>query len=124
MSLNTLNQRDKEGYFVLDHRNSPGVSDAAAVASGLPPGAGIGLFEAPTITCSHCNAIVVLNPKRNRERAFCTGCDHYICDGCGARRAANGGLCKTMKQVVEEILNASAKAPEADLKSLILQATS
>ena len=105
--------RSNEGYFMLDHRDSPGLPDAVALRTGLPEGAGRGLFEAPTYTCSHCQRIVVLNPKRNRERAYCPKCDHNICDECGAVRAANGGLCKTFKQVVDEILAAADRQAEA-----------
>ena len=58
--------------------------------------------ECATITCSHCQQVMIVNPLRSRERAYCPKCDHYICDGCGAVRALNGGLCKTFKQVIDE----------------------
>ena len=73
-----------EGYLLIDHRNSPGLTEEQTHAAGLPPGAGQGLFEAPTSTCSHCQAIVVLNPDRKRERAYCAKCGRYLCDNCGA----------------------------------------
>jgi hypothetical protein len=95
--------RSHEGYFLLDHRQTQAVPDEIVVPMGLPPGAGRGLFEAPTYTCSHCQTVVVMNPNRQRERAYCRGCDHRICDNCGAARAA-GAPCKTMKQVIDEIL--------------------
>lgn len=94
--------RDLEGYFMMDHRQTAPVADELVHAAGLPIGAGRGLFEAPTYTCSHCNRVVVMNPNRTRERAYCKGCDHYICDECGARRAATG-VCKTMAQVMDEL---------------------
>ena len=118
MDLNTLNQRDKEGYFLLDHSQTEGMSDELIVASGLPPGAGQGLFEAPTYTCSHCSSVVVLNPKRNRERAFCRGCDHYICDACGVIKAQNG-ICRTMKQIIEEEM-ARVEKRQASASVLVL----
>lgn len=96
--------RSLEGYFRLDHSQTQGMPDEAVVKAGLPPGAGRGLFEAPTYTCSHCQAVVVMNPKRNRERAYCRGCDHLICDKCGAIRAQTG-VCKTFKQIVDEALS-------------------
>jgi len=64
--------------------------------------------ECATITCSHCQQVMIVNPLRNRERVYCTGCDHYICDGCGAVRALNGGKCRTFKQIVEEAQEAAA----------------
>lgn len=99
----SLSQRQKEGYLMIDHRSTEGVSDALMRSVGLPPGAGKGLFEIPTYTCSHCETIVAINPDRRRDRAYCTGCDHLICDNCGAIRARTL-KCKTMKQVVDEIL--------------------
>jgi len=101
-------KRSHEGEFLLDHRNSPGIPDAVGIPWGLPPGAGRGLFEGPSYTCSHCQFIVVLNPKRNRERAWCRGCDHYLCDSCGAERALTG-KCKTYKQTIDEILTAESR---------------
>jgi hypothetical protein len=103
--------RSHEGYFLLDHRDSPGLSDAEIVDAGLPVGAGRRQFEAPTYTCSHCQFVVVMNPKRNRERAYCKGCDHYICDACGAERARTG-LCRTFKQLIDETINAALAAPK------------
>lgn len=41
-----------------------------------------GVAEIPTLTCYHCGCVVVLNPQRTRERAWCWNCDHYICDTC------------------------------------------
>jgi len=101
--------RSHEGYLLIDNRASPGFSDADAHAADLPPGAGRGVFEAPTYTCSHCGTVVVLNPRRNRERAYCSGCDHHICDNCGAVRAANGGRCRTFRQLIDEVQGKAAK---------------
>ena len=98
--------RSQEGYFMMDHRNAGGVApDSLVVANGLPPGAGRGLFESATFTCSHCQVVVVLNPDRSRERAHCKGCNHLICDSCGAERARTG-LCRTFNQLIDEHINA------------------
>lgn len=96
---------------MLDNRNSQGVSDELMVASGMPIGAGRGLFESATFTCSHCNAVVVLNPKRTRERGFCRGCNQCICDACTALKAVNFE-CKTMKQIIDETLETAVKQAE------------
>lgn len=73
---------------MVDHRASPGLPENIARLAGYDPklcGEGQ-LYEADTVTCSHCKAVVVLNPMRTRERAKCFECDnkegHYICDGC------------------------------------------
>ncbi len=105
-------KREQEGWLMIDNRESPGVSDEVlrTLAPGLPPGAGRGMFEAPTITCSHCQAVLIVNPLRTRERAYCAKCDHYICDGCGAALAASG-VCRPFAQIIAETQEAAAKAP-------------
>lgn len=100
-------KRSHEGYLLIDNRSGPGFTDLVGQAANLPPGAGRGTFEAPTYTCSHCQTVVVLNPNRQRERAYCPKCDHYVCDGCGTIRALNGGQCKTFKQVIEEVMESA-----------------
>lgn len=101
MSLTT--KRSHEGYLMIDSRFTPGLSQESLRAANLPGIAARGLYETKTYTCSHCTGVVLMNPERVRERAYCTGCDHYLCDRCGGVRAQNGGLCKTFNQVVEEI---------------------
>lgn len=81
------------GYLEIDHRNTVGE---------LPPGVRFNYVERDTYTCTHCNAVVVLNPERIRPRYKCHGCSHLICDGCGAARWA-GEPCITMQQIVDEI---------------------
>jgi predicted RNA-binding Zn-ribbon protein involved in translation (DUF1610 family) len=103
-------KRSHEGYFATDHRGSPGVPDEIVVAQGLQPGAGKGLFESATFTCSHCEAVVIKNPDRSRERAWCKKCDHYICDNCGMALHQTG-VCYPFKAMVNDILNLQAKAP-------------
>jgi hypothetical protein len=98
----------KEGYLSIDHRDSPGLPDEAVHRAGLPPGAGRGVFECPTYTCTHCCTVVILNPVRRRDRAYCAKCDRYICDACGAAMAASG-VCKPFAQIVEEVQEAACK---------------
>ncbi len=77
----------RTGYLMVDHRASPGLTEADALASGYDPkqcGEGK-LFEADTLTCAHCKGTQVKNPLRTRERAKCHKCDYkYVCDGCAA----------------------------------------
>ena len=110
--------RSHEGYMMIDNRNSEGIPDGLVVASGLPVGAGHGLYESATYTCAHCQSIVVIEPKRTRERAFCTSCAQRICDACGIIRSKTME-CKTFVQMIDEL-------QEADLKrnispSILLQ---
>lgn len=75
------------GYLMVDHRASPGLPEDVARNAGYDPkhcGEGK-LFEAASLTCSHCKCAVVKNPLRQRERSTCPKCNfHYICDLCAA----------------------------------------
>jgi len=97
-----VSKRAHEGYLLLDHRDSPGVPDDIAAPFGMPAGSGRGLFEAATFTCSHCEFVVVLNPDRTRERAWCKKCDHYLCDGCGLKYAQDF-ICFPFKARIAEL---------------------
>lgn len=77
-------KRAHEGYLLID--NSQGGFGAKE--------------EFATITCSHCNRVVVLNTLRTRARAYCQKCDHYICDGCGTI-AASTMECAPLKAVLD-----------------------
>lgn len=81
-------KRSHEGYLLIDHRHSPGLTPGEVPDMGLDaPIVGAGqLYESATITCSHCQVTVVLNPLRTRERGYCTKCDHYVCDNPGCNR--------------------------------------
>ena len=81
-----FSKRSLEGEFIIDHRASPGLTreqvggfDAPVVGEGE-------VFESPIITCSHCQATVVLNPDRSRSRGWCPKCDKYLCDECEYKR--------------------------------------
>ena len=79
-------KRSLEGYLFIDHRDSPGVTPDQVPAEvvrkyGPPTIVGKGqLYESATITCVHCQAIVVLNPLRTRPRNWCNKCGDYVCD--------------------------------------------
>lgn len=79
-------KRQKEGYLLIDHKDSPGVPEElirAAIAAGKPAAPAVRsgqTYESATITCCHCNRVVILNPDRKRARGYCAKCDHYVCD--------------------------------------------
>lgn len=83
--------KQKEGYLHIDNRASGGH-----------------LLEAATLTCSHCQNQIVRNPSRERARAFCPKCDHYICDDCERTRVLTG-TCRTFSQVIDTVLDQAAK---------------
>lgn len=102
-------KRDLEGYFMQDHRNAGApIPDEIALAAGLPLGAGRGLFEAPTFTCSHCNRVVLVNPRRSEPLCWCSGCDHYLCHRCNAVWVATR-ICKPFKAFLAELQEAVAR---------------
>ena len=96
-------KRQNEGYLMIDHSGSPGIGPAEIkrIDSDLPVSIGRARFEAPTYTCSHCTRVVILNPLRQRERGYCSKCDHYVCDECNAVRVTTGE-CRTYWAKVEE----------------------
>ena len=75
-----------EGYLFVDHRASPGIPEAKAQAMGLDPTTVSEgkVLEAATLTCAHCGTVVIVNPRRTRERGLCFQCMAYICDSCTA----------------------------------------
>ena len=100
-------KRAQEGYLIIDHRYSPGVlpGDCAKGSPIVPAG---NTFESATITCAHCNRIVVLNPLRTRPRGYCAKCDHYICDepGCGLE-------CKPFAKLLDELQEQAARQSQS-----------
>lgn len=102
-----MSKRRLEGYLMMDHRNSPGLSDAHVMERELPAGAGKGLFETSVLFCSHCPAMIVVmtptnhNPKRGKAAEYCPGCDRYLCERCHDERIRTG-ICKTWAQQIEE----------------------
>lgn len=95
--MTSINRTD--GYLLVDHRGSPGVPDSMVTRVGLPPGAGHGVFEAATMHCKHCSAVVVKNPLRARPREFCRTCNSYVCDGCAASMAAADYVHRTFEDL-------------------------
>ena len=81
-----------EGYLLIDHSSCLGG----------------GVAEAATYTCNHCKAVVVLNPLRTRQRTYCSGCDHYICDTCAAVRI-NTGVCTPWEKIAEMVQETAVK---------------
>lgn len=77
-------RRSAENELMIDHRAGPGVPPEIAAWAGIDPKlveAGQ-LAEMPTITCNHCQYVVIVNPNRERDRERCQYCDEYICDDC------------------------------------------
>lgn len=96
----------REGYLLIDNRNSPGVTPEFVHASGQPaPVVMAGeTFESATVTCAHCNTIVILNPDRTRPRNYCPKCDQYICDSpvCGLE-------CNPFARLIDNLLDQASR---------------
>jgi predicted RNA-binding Zn-ribbon protein involved in translation (DUF1610 family) len=84
-----------EGYLMIDHRASPGTE---LVPEGI-------LFETATMHCAHCGTVVIINPNRTRDRAWCVSCDKYICDNCGIETKLPDYVHKSYKQHLDQIYN-------------------
>lgn len=103
-------KRSHEGYLLIDHTAGDGM-DSLGQRPAVPGGRKL---ESATITCSHCQRVVVLNPDRSRSRGYCPKCDHFICDDCEIVRVASGGACKPFKQVIDEHLESVVKRQARD----------
>lgn len=100
-----------EGYLFVDHRASPGLPEDIARQAGFDPrlcreGR---VFEAKTLTCSHCQTPVMLNPERERARGHCPKCDHYICDLCTAKMREPDYVHMPFKKLVDLVKDVEAK---------------
>ena len=83
-----------EGYLLIDNRNLPALTGNGSLFD--PVGANQ-VYECATITCAHCNAVVILRPDRSRPREYCRKCDKYICDEC------SGKPCYPREQVLDDL---------------------
>lgn len=106
----SLAKRDLEGYLEIDHRESPGISRelAAKLGQGTIPVEAGKRFQVAVTLCPYCERQIFRNPKRERDRAYCSKIDRYICDDCDLVRKLGGEL-KPMKQIIDEVHNAAAK---------------
>lgn len=105
-----FSKRERESYLEIDHRDSPGFTPVQARAArwGITMPVGSGHFKFATRLCSNCGSMVVINPLRTRERFYCQKCDDYHCDNCALITKLTG-VCKTMKQVIDEFVDETAK---------------
>lgn len=115
--------RKHEGYLLIDSSASPGLTEEFIRATwpgrrvvAAPEGK---VYESGTITCHHCQAIVILNPARTRPRNYCPGCDHYICDNCEAIRAQTLE-CAPFRKKLDEAQEAAARAEQRGDSPILL----
>jgi hypothetical protein len=109
-----LSKRELEGYLMIDHRAGEGITPQEAQTANvhglkvpvIPVERGK-MFESPTINCSHCERLVVLNPDRSRSRGYCPKCDRYLCDDCEFARVQTG-ICRPFKQLIDEYIDDAA----------------
>jgi hypothetical protein len=97
-----------EGYYQLDHRESPGNALA-------PEGK---QFESATLTCSHCNYIVIVHRDRSRPRGYCPKCDRYVCDACEVVRVTQG--CRNLDALIGKMREEDTKKEDLIKKLRIL----
>jgi hypothetical protein len=106
-----VTKKEREGYLLIDHRESPGFScnEVGPQAASLF-GAGK-KFEGSTLTCAHtlCGGrVVVINPLRTRERGHCYQCDRFICDECALDYKLTG-VCRSVNRFTDDFIEAAVK---------------
>lgn len=115
--MSFLSKRSLEGYLLIDNRGLPELTPVDLNPINQTPHVRKNqTFESATVTCNHCQYIVILNPDRTRERTYCGKCAHYICDRCAAVKE-----CKTNEQQFDEY-TAKVLADEAQERSLAVPA--
>lgn len=87
-----------EGYLLIDHRNSPGISEADAMrlrklGHNCPVMREGSVTEYATKRCCHCYTPTIYNPKKHH--GHCRKCDDFVCAGCTMR----GGCTPMQKQI-------------------------
>jgi hypothetical protein len=113
----------KEGELFVDHRASPGLPAGTARKLGYEPSqvAEGKLFEAATIMCAHCNRIVVRNPLRDRERAFCMQCGGvYICDLCDDERRKPDYVHMSFRKIVDLVATGKATVMSLGVRPVLI----
>lgn len=95
-----------ENYLEIDHRDSPGFTEAEARAArfGRTMPVGSHKFQLKTYTCCGCEVQVIVREARTRPRNYCRSCDKYMCDDCALEYKITG-LHRPMQAVVEELFN-------------------
>lgn len=58
--------------------------------------------EMATLTCSHCQVQVILNPLRTRERNHCRKCHAYVCDSPVCNSECNGGFNNMLDELASQ----------------------
>ena len=108
-----FSKRSLEGEVIIDHSASPGLSAEFVElcrrnGKEIPHAAGGQVYESATVTCSHCQRVVILNPDRTRARTWCAKCDRYICDLCAV--AMKQTLeCRNIRRVLDDLQNAAER---------------
>ena len=99
--MSTFWQRTHEGCLMVDHRASPGLPKEMVERLGY--GREGSVAELKTLGCRHCNATVVVNPLRTRERVHCFKCNRYICDLCAADMQRSDYDHRPFEQIVDMV---------------------
>jgi hypothetical protein len=100
-----FSKKTHDGELMVDHRASPGLSAELAEKMGYHPGhvRGGALATYATLGCPHCASCVVVKHDRTRDRAWCSTCDRYICDGCDYLRKQPGYVHTTAAEIIEKV---------------------
>lgn len=101
-------KRSHEGYLLIDHSESPGLSDRAMAFNGknLPSGAGRGALERGIVQCGHCSFGMMVTPLEAVDLCYCRKCDRYICDDCKLAQVMTGD-CRSIDKIIDQAQEAA-----------------
>ena len=103
----------REGYMMVDHRASPGLTEAQARACGYDPrhAAEGRLLEEAILACCHCSQKFLKNLERTRPRERCVKCSgDYVCDVCALEMRKPGYVHRPFVKLIDDLQEQAFRA--------------
>lgn len=105
--------RTREGYLMVDHRASPGLSEDFARRAGYDPALVREgkVLEADILQCRHCpRPEMKKNPFRTRERGHCFKCNSYVCDFCALEMTKSDYIHRPFVKLIDDTMESAYRA--------------
>lgn len=108
----------REGYIMVDHRASPGLTEDQARRAGYDPKhAGEGkMLEEAVLACCHCPQKWLKNHERTRPRERCPKCsNHYVCDVCAVEMRKPDYVHRPFVKLIDDVLEIASRQESGNL---------